>query len=124
MQLQERLAEKVQTAFVLFPLQVYIALFPVVIGILTRTPTFILQMKEKESWTYDWVKCAAIGLPSLYVVVMTFLPFSALGEGWLPVPKFLLFDGTTIPTIAGLVFGYTVLASFKARNNSKPKAYF
>jgi hypothetical protein len=124
MRLQELVVERSQLTFNPFPLQAYIALFPVVIGLLIRTPKFILQMKEKESWSYDWVKFTAIGLPALYIVVMTFFPFSPLGEGWLPIPNFLLSGGTTIPTIAGLVFGYVVLASFKATNASNSKADF
>lgn len=121
MHLQEQVAEKSQITFNPFPLRAYIALFPVVIGLLIRTPKFILQIKERESWTYDWIKFTAIGLPTLYVVLMAFLPFSPLGEGWLPVPKILLFSETTVPTVAGLVFGYMVLASFKFINTSKSK---
>lgn len=121
MQLQDLVVERSQMTFNPFPFQAYMALFPVVIGLLIRMPKFLLQIKKRDSLTYDWIKFTAIGLPTLYVVVMTFLPFSPLGEGWLPIPSFLLFGGATIPTIAGLVFGYIVLASFKATNASKSK---
>ncbi|MBT2570744.1 hypothetical protein [Planococcus sp. ISL-110] len=113
MELQEQVAERSQMTFNLFPLQAYMALFPVVIGLLIRIPKFILQLKKRKSWTFDWVLFAAIGLPALYLVLMAFVPFSPLGEGWLPIPQILLIGGTTVPTIAGLVFGYVVLESFK-----------
>lgn len=121
MQLQSEIAERSQTTYQLFPLYLYIALFPVFIGILIRTPVFLLQLKERESWSFDWIKFAAIGMPALYLVVMSFLPFSGVGQGWLPVPQILLIGGTTIPTIAGVVFGYMVLESFvsvKVRGNA------
>ncbi|ANU10821.1 hypothetical protein BBH88_11120 [Planococcus antarcticus DSM 14505] len=95
MQLQAQVAEKSQMTFTIFPLQAYIALFPV-----------------------------AIGVPALYIVLMTFLPFSPLGEGWLSIPNILLFGGTTVPTVAGLVFGYVVLACFKVVNLSNSKATY
>ncbi len=124
MQLQAQVAENSQMTYNLFPLQAYIALFPVMIGLLIRTPKFILQLRGKDSWTYNWMKFAAIGVPTFYIVLMTFLPFSPLGEGWLPIPKIILVGGTTVPTVAGLVFGYVVLACFKVVNPSNPKTTY
>lgn len=114
MQLQLKLAERAQLLFEPFPLQLFIALFPVAIGLLIRTPKLLLQIKENRAWKFDWILFAATGLPALYLVVMTFLPFSAIGEGWLPVHLFLYINGSTVTTIAGLVFGYVLLDSFKS----------
>ena len=121
MQLQLQIAERAQLTFNPFPLQLYIALFPVIIGLLLRTPKFILQMKESKAWTFDWIIFAAIGLPALYLVLMTFLPFFPIGEGWLPVHMFLYINGSTVSTIAGLVLGYVVLDSFKNKEAAKSK---
>lgn len=117
MQLQELAVERSRMSFTVFPRQVYYALFPVVIGLLIRTPKFILQWKSSRSLTFDWIIFAAVGLPTLYIVVMTFLPFSPLGEGWLRLPELISIGGATVPTIAGLVFGYVLLDSFKIRDN-------
>lgn len=112
MQLQEQIVEHSKMTFNPLPRQAYIALFPVVIGLLINLPNFVRHLKNKTSWTYDWVKFTAIGLPTLYIVVMTFLPFSPLGAGRVTVPSHLFFSETTFTTVAGLVFGYIVLASF------------
>lgn len=113
MQLQEQIIEQSTMTFNPFPRQAYIALFPVVIGLLINAPKVLLHMKNKTDWTYDWIKFAAIGLPTLYLVVMTFLPFSPLGAGRVTLPMHVFFSETTVTTIAGLVFGYIVLASFR-----------
>lgn len=113
MQLQQTLAERAQMLFDPFPLQLFIALFPVAIGLLIRIPKLLLQIKENRDWNFDWILFAAVGLPALYLVIMTFLPFSSIGEGWLPVHLFLYVNGSTVTTIAGLVFGYVLLESFK-----------
>lgn len=118
MQLQLQVAERAQLTFNIFPLHLYIALFPVIIGLLVRTPKFILQLKERKSWTFDWILFAAVGLPALYLVIMTFLPFSPLGR-WLPIHMFLYINGSTVTTIAGLVLGYMMLDSFKIKSMAK-----
>ncbi|MFD1032651.1 hypothetical protein [Metaplanococcus flavidus] len=110
------MAANSQMTYNLFPLQAYIALFPVAIGLLMRIPKFILQLKSSRSLSFDWILFTAVGLPTLYVVVMTFLPFSPLGAGWLRIPEIISIGGVTVPTIAGLVFGYVLLGSFKVRN--------
>lgn len=117
MQFQQQIAERAQMTFNPFLLQTYIALFPVVMGLLIRTPKFILQMKKRTSWKFDGVLFAAVGLPALYLVLMTFVPFSPIGEGWLRIPDLIVLGGTTVPTIAGVVFGYTVLAGFRDRGS-------
>ncbi|QDY46597.1 hypothetical protein HF394_17645 [Planococcus glaciei] len=119
MYFQQQLTEWSKTPFNLFPLQVYIALFPVAIGLLLRTPKFLLQFKNGGPWSFDWILFTAVGLPALYLVLMAFLPFSSLGEGWLPIPALLIVGGTTVSTVAGLVFGYSVLASFKESDAGK-----
>ncbi|WP_235318395.1 hypothetical protein [Planococcus sp. CAU13] len=119
MQLQELAIEKSRMTFTVFPRQLFYALFPVIIGLLIRTPKFILQRKSNGPLKFDWILFAAVGLPTLYVVVMTFLPFSPLGAGWLRIPEIISIGGATVPAIAGLVFGYVLLDSFKIRNNAE-----
>ncbi|KYG59495.1 hypothetical protein [Planococcus maritimus] len=118
LQLQELLKERMQTTFNLVPYWIYVTLFPIVIGILLRTPKFMLERKEKRISGFDWSKFLAVGLLSFVVIVLSLMPFLPLEN--LPYPEFynqislILFSSTTAQTIAGLVFGYTLLDSFKS----------
>ena len=120
LQLQELLKERMQTTFNLVPYWIYVTLFPIVIGILLRTPKFMLERKEKRISGFDWSKFLAVGLLSLVVIVLSIMPFLPLEN--LPYPEFynqislILFSSTTAQTIAGLVFGYTLLDSFKSED--------
>lgn len=113
MQLQDIIEERTEMTYVIFPLILYTTLFPVILGLLLGTPKLILKVKKDGFWHFDWIKFIAVGLPSLFIVLMNFLPFSPLGEGWLVIPEIILIGGTTVPTVAGLVFGYILLDSFK-----------
>ncbi|MDN7246903.1 hypothetical protein QWY16_09775 [Planococcus shenhongbingii] len=115
MQLQEQLNEMAQQTFEPAALRVFIALFPVALGLLLRTPKFLLEAKENKSRKFDWPIFAAIGLPSLFLVLMSFLPFMPFIIGWIAIPEIILIGGTTVPTVAGLVFGYVLLDSFNNR---------
>ncbi len=117
MQLQSVLHERSDATFDPTLLYVFIALFPVVIGLLIRAPKFVLQLRESKVQKFDWAVFLAFGIPALYIIVMTFLPFSVIGQGWLRIPGIVLVGGTTVPTIAGLVFGYLLLDSIRFTAN-------
>ena len=89
MQIQSLLIERSRVTFNPFPLGMYVALFPVVIGALLVMPEFLLKRQERMSRSFDWIKFAAAGVPALFVVLLSFFPFSPLGAGWLPVPGIL-----------------------------------
>lgn len=101
--------------------QLFLALFPVAIGLLLRLPKFLLERSGRMERGFDWFKFLAVGLPSLYVVVMTFLPFTSLA---IPIPAFILSSENTISTmttIAGVVFGYVLLDSFHKTEEAASK---
>ncbi|UOQ92149.1 hypothetical protein MUO14_16855 [Halobacillus shinanisalinarum] len=99
--------------FELFPVIIFAAIFPVVIGLFLRLPKLIIEIKENKQWTFDWVRFIAIALPSLYIITMSILPYSSLGEGSISIPEVILIGSPTVTTIAGIVFGYVLLDSFK-----------
>lgn len=106
------IAETARQSFNPFPRVLFVALFPVILGFLMRLPKFLLERKEHRPAGFDWFKFLAVGVPSLYVVAMTFLPFTSLG---VPIPFFMLTSETSltaIATTAGIVFGYVFLDSF------------
>lgn len=118
LQLQELVNERGQMNFNPVPYWIYVALFPIVIGLLLRTPKFMLERKERRIRGFDWSKFLAIGIPAFVVIILSILPFMPIEN--FPYPSFydpfnlILFNGTTAQTIAGLVFGYTLLDSFKS----------
>jgi hypothetical protein len=99
--------------FDMIPLTMYFALFPVVVGLLLRLPKFIMEVKERKQWTFDWVKYTVIGLPTLYIVVMSILPYSTIGQGKVKIPEIILIGGPTITIISGIILGYILMDGLK-----------
>lgn len=125
--IEGNISEAASVNYDVLPPLMFLAIFPVIIGLLLRLPRFLLERKERREPGFDWLKFLAVGLPSLYVVLMTFLPFTSLGEGWLLIPTFMTTSGnsiTTIATIAGLVFGYVLLDCFNKTRAASSKDDF
>ncbi|MEN2766298.1 hypothetical protein [Ornithinibacillus xuwenensis] len=73
----------------------------------------IIEIIEKNPWTFDWIKFAVVGLPSFYIVIMSILPYTPLGQEGMLIPEIILIGSPTITTIAGIIFGYVVLDVLK-----------
>ncbi len=71
MKYQYYLNEAGKREFDLIPLAKFVAVFPVVIGLVLRLPKLIIEIREKKQWTFDWIKFVVIGIPSLYIIVMS-----------------------------------------------------
>src|SRR5699024_8561428 len=80
--------------------------FPVFVGVLLRTPQFILEFRNKEGWAFDWQKCLAIILLPLllYGALVTFWYFQIMKATIL----FTTFGSSTFLTIIGIIVGYTL----------------
>lgn len=107
MKYQSQLEETAKREFELFPVILFAAIFPIVIGLLLRLPKLIIEIKENKEWTFDWVRFVAIALPSLFIITMSIFPYLY------PITEIILIGGPTITTIAGIVFGYVLLDSVK-----------
>ncbi|WP_443259503.1 hypothetical protein [Virgibacillus sp. L01] len=113
MKYQVQLNEEAKMKFELFPVVRFATLFPIVIGLLLRLPKLIIEIYNKKQWTFDWVKFIAIGLPCFYVLTMSLLPYSPLGQGSIPIPDIIITGSPTVTTVAGIVFGFVLLDSLK-----------
>lgn len=82
-----------------------------------RLPKWMLQKRMGIGWSFDWPVFLAIGCPSLLLVLMAFVPFIPLLGGAFALPRLLLFSETTVPTIAGVTFGYVLLNCFVDEGN-------
>ncbi|WP_218916860.1 hypothetical protein [Planococcus kocurii] len=71
---QEQLVAKSRTTFTLYPLRAYTFLFPVIIGLLMHTPKFILETKEWQDHSFDWIEFVAMSLLA-FVILVFFIPY-------------------------------------------------
>ena len=104
-----RLKETASTDFNILPVVLFSAIFPIVLGMLFRLPQLFIEIKESKKWSFDWTKFLAVALPALLIVVLYILSYLAI----VPVVLLLLIGSQTLVTVAGIVFGYTLLDSFK-----------
>lgn len=120
MDYQMRLREKSAIIFDIKPYISFASFFSIVIGMLLRLPKLILEIRDKQRWSFDWMKIIVIGIPSLYIAM---IPLFAIVYGmnlWFSNVVMLLGD-ITFTTIAGVIFGYVLLDSLKSKASSTIK---
>ena len=78
-----------------------------------RLPKFINEIKQNKQWMFDWIKFIAIGLPSLCILLINTLKIY-IPENMIEfIPQTIFLTDSTIPLIAGGVFGYVLIDSLK-----------
>ena len=107
-----RLLEETRTTFNIIPFIIFDTIFPIFIGFFLRLPKLIIEIKEKKQWSFDWIKVAAIGIPTLYIAMIPILTIY-FGLDLLFARGFLMVGDTTLTSTAGIVFGYVLLDSLK-----------
>jgi hypothetical protein len=120
MDYQMRLREKSAIIFDIKPYISFASFFSIFIGMLLRLPKLILEIRDKQRWSFDWMKVIVIGIPSLYI---TMIPLFALVYGmnlWFSNVVMLLGD-ITFTTIAGVIFGYVLLDSLNSKASTTIK---
>lgn len=115
-QLHDVALERSQSTFNPFFIYLFFALYSIIAGLLMCLPKFFLQMRIDQPWIFDWPVFIAVCIPSLTLVIMTLIPFTPLSGDWMRMFTFLYAAQTTIPTIAGIVFGYALLSCFKKKD--------
>ena len=120
MDYQMRLREKSAIIFDIKPYISFASFFSIFIGMLLRLPKLILEIREKQRWSFDWMKFIVIGIPSLYIAM---IPLFAIVYGmnlWFSNVVMLLGD-ITFTTIAGVIFGYVLLDSLNSKASATNK---
>lgn len=74
------LEKEASTTFIILPLIRFSFAFPIIIGILLRLPKFIIEIKEKKQWTFDWIKIVVIAMPALFIALSPFLTYTFIGN--------------------------------------------
>ncbi|MDR7001143.1 hypothetical protein [Neobacillus niacini] len=97
-----------------FPYIVFSGLFPIFVGLLIRTPQLVGDLIKKKRLSVDWALLTAIGIPSFIIAT---IPLSFIVH--IPYLYFIWFktfgSSLTVNTIAGVIFGYVFLYSFKEK---------
>jgi hypothetical protein len=112
---QVHIRKEGEMTFNVIPIVVFSSIFPIIIGMVLRLPKLLIEVKEKKAWTVDWVKLAAIGLPSLYITSLPILLYTTSFGTHLFLGNAILLTGNSqlIITTTGIVFGYTLIDSLK-----------
>ncbi len=88
---------------------VFISLFPILIGLLLVLPQFITVLKQKGTWKVDWIVLLVVGLPSLCTAMTPIIVLHA--NNWSGA-AFVLALHPHLVTVAGILFGFTLITSF------------
>lgn len=107
------LGDQAKMTFDIVPVITFASLFPITIGVLLRLPAFLIEVKEKRPWTFDWVKIGAIAIPALYIALVPLLSLTSFAENLPFVLEIMLTGDSALITTAGIVSGYVLLNSIK-----------
>ncbi|MTI81247.1 MAG: hypothetical protein FH758_10250 [Firmicutes bacterium] len=100
-------------------IMLYMATYPVVLGMLLALPLFICTVRKSGQWYLDWVKLLGVGLPSLYITfnVLIYFTLGNLLPNLFFWPGHRLLSISEIPiTMFGLIFGHTLLTAIKKKS--------
>ncbi|AQQ53106.1 hypothetical protein [Planococcus lenghuensis] len=113
LQYQTRLQEEAEATYHLIPVVQFMSVFPIVIGVFLRLPTFVLQVRAGTPWAVDWLKLVVIALPAGYIALLPILYFAT--ETVLPLATIVMtMESQTLTITAGIIFGYVLLDSLKS----------
>lgn len=88
----------------------FLPVYPILIGCLIALPEFISKALKAGVWRFDWLRFLIVGIPSLYIAFTYVIYFGQRGN-FLPF-IYLLIYSRQFYIISGIIFGYTLLASF------------
>lgn len=101
--------------FLFRPLMIFTVVFPIILGMLLRLPKLILEWKQYNKWSYDWMKFFVVALPNLFVLILFVLSYVNL----FTVMDVFIVGEYILPTVVGLVFGYVLLDCIKGSNSDE-----
>jgi hypothetical protein len=117
-QYEQQLKDLVAQTYKPLPYQIYLSVYPIVIGFLMGLPKLISNFFKNGIWRFDLIKFVAIGIPVLLVVTMPIVYFSPL-YNYLKFLRLLFYYGLGSPiphVVAGIVFGYLICSVLAKRD--------
>lgn len=103
-----------------FQYYLFLAVFPILLGIILGIPDFLRKLQLQKEWVIDWLRLLVIGIPTLlldlsrllYMIVANYAEDSV---GFFisinPFYEVMVMDNGVI-TLSGIVFGYVMISSF------------
>lgn len=98
------------------PYNIYVALYPILIGAYLAVPYLTDVLKKDGTWYINYIKIITFCLPSLYVSLLPYIYGHPQIARFVPYNHHLMyffFHNTQVPhTAIGILLGYTFIASF------------
>ncbi|EDL66552.1 hypothetical protein [Bacillus sp. SG-1] len=118
LQYEHHLLEKSKETFTLSrTLHWYSVVFSIVVGVLLAIPNLFYNLYKNGAWTYDWIRSAIIGIPSLFITLVPVLYWVIPELFQFLTGQFIYLAGSTeiLPTVTGILFGYTMISSLRVK---------
>ena len=100
----------VSTAFDQTYYLLFMSVSSIIVGFMLALPQFITTFKQKGSWAVDWVKLLPVGIPAFLVAIAPIIPLAGFAQNCKLVLFILLYNYDLV-TVAGIIFGFTLVAS-------------
>lgn len=99
-----------------YPYIFYIVCFPFLLGVVLAMPKFIILLKSRGNWRFDWIKFTAMGIPTLFVAISPILYFSPIGE-YIPQIRLVITRSLIPQIVCAIIFSYQLLSSLYKQQN-------
>lgn len=92
----------------------FLSFYPILIGLFIGMPLFINRARKKGVWKIEWLKLIFTGIPTLFFSLLYLMYFSpGIGIFLHNNTNFQLLVQPMFVTINGVMFGYSLISSFK-----------
>ncbi|AFM40942.1 hypothetical protein Desaci_1965 [Desulfosporosinus acidiphilus SJ4] len=109
--LGQSLRAQARRTFYPYPLYVFMALYPIVLGMVFAVPGLIGRIRQKGKWRIDWPMLLPVGVPTFLLninIILTWLfHISLINYAWYLL---ILTDPRSLD-ISGIVCGFVILSS-------------
>lgn len=89
----------------------FIAIYPIVVGVLLALPHLVKLFGQEGSWKVDWIPLLLVGFPSLLVAITPILWLAEFAQNWKTATLIFMYT-PNLTFVAGILFGFVLVSSF------------